>query len=618
LDATSGSELATFAGKITIGNSSATAVAGQMRFDGSGNLEFYNGTSWVRLNVSIEAGSTNFLSFNTATGELSVSNLLITDVTVNSSDNTMAAFVTGNYTGTEFQEGDVIILTLPNPTETWIHNGGIAGDITDFTQISTNIDDAYVRGLISATSPIAYNNTTGVISVATGFNIPEEGTATNQTLYWSGSQWTETSSVLINPTPSNELVTLTGKLQVGNSSATNAAGQIRWDGTNFQGYNGTTWINFDESGVPDGTATGQFLYWNGTDWVTTVNTTFDDDYSSVDFGAFINANGLVLVTPNAGMSIIDATGDITFNSSTGNIALQGGASTIITTGTNQDIVLAPNGNGSLIVEGSGNIIGSNGLGLIANSNDITIGSNTGNIILDGTANIIRTLANQDIVLSPSGNGSLIVEGSGDIIGNTNNGLNLVTTSNDININPGSGLTIFSNSKIEIGDSSAPDVAGQIRWNGTNFQGYNGSTWVDLDVQSIVQSGNSNDETLRWNGTEWEPTPNLLVSTTAITVATAINYIVDWVEVSGATTITNAHYVLLDATAAPYTVTLPASPTDGQIISFKDSGNASPSDVVTISAGANTIEGDTTVSINVPYEQIKLMWSSTAGEWLTVL
>jgi hypothetical protein len=228
------------------------------------------------------------------------------------------------------------------------------------------------------------------------------------------------------------------------------------------------------------------------------------------------------------------------------------------------------------------------------------------------------VANQDIVLSPNGNGSVIVEGSGNIIGDTGNGLNLVTTSNDININPGSGLTVFQFSKIQIDDSSAPDVAGQIRWNGANFQGYNGTTWVNLDVQSIVQSGTATNQTLRWNGTEWEETSNLLVSTTAITVATAINYIVDWVEVSGATTITNAHYVLLDATAAPYTVTLPASPTDGQIISFKDSGNASPSDVVTISAGANTIEGDNTVSINVPYEQIKLMWSSTAGEWLTVL
>jgi hypothetical protein len=38
--------------------------------------------------------------------------------------------------------------------------------------------------------------------------------------------------------------------------------------------------------------------------------------------------------------------------------------------------------------------------------------------------------------------------------------------------------------VENSDSSAPD--GTIRWNGTNFQGYNGS-WINLDLPVTVTS-----------------------------------------------------------------------------------------------------------------------------------
>jgi len=45
-----------------------------------------------------------------------------------------------------------------------------------------------------------------------------------------------------------------------------------------------------------------------------------------------------------------------------------------------------------------------------------------------------------------------------------------------------------NGKIEIGDDANPVSAGAIRWTGTSFEGYDGSTWKALDVQSTSGGG----------------------------------------------------------------------------------------------------------------------------------
>ena len=84
--------------------------------------------------ISIASGSSSYLSFDNATRELSVSNLLITDVTTNAAL-TITAYVATTPT---HQSGDIVI--LPSATggaQTWIHNGGSAGTIADYTQILT-------------------------------------------------------------------------------------------------------------------------------------------------------------------------------------------------------------------------------------------------------------------------------------------------------------------------------------------------------------------------------------------------------------------------------------------------------------------------------------------------
>ncbi|HVO76711.1 MAG TPA: hypothetical protein VMT60_01875, partial [Candidatus Bathyarchaeia archaeon] len=70
--------------------------------------------------------------------------------------------------------------------------------------------------------------------------------------------------------PSTEQLKVNGGVQLGNSSGTNA-GTIRWSGSDFEGYNGSTWQSFTAtggSGPPPGSA-GQTLRNDGSNWVAT-------------------------------------------------------------------------------------------------------------------------------------------------------------------------------------------------------------------------------------------------------------------------------------------------------------------------------------------------------------
>lgn len=135
--------------------------------EGSGNL--YYTDARARAAISIAAGSTAYLGYNSGTGELSVTNLTITDVTVDSTETSLANFVSTYYTvGNEFQEGDTIVLTnATGGPEVWMHNGGTAVSTADFVSIDSPVpSDSYIRALISGTAPVSYDNGTGIISMA--------------------------------------------------------------------------------------------------------------------------------------------------------------------------------------------------------------------------------------------------------------------------------------------------------------------------------------------------------------------------------------------------------------------------------------------------------------------
>jgi len=123
--------------------------------------------------VGIAADSANYAELVTVNGEkqLKLKPLTITDVAVDTVATSIANWVSVNYTqGDEKQEGDIVILTgVSGRAQTWIHNGGSAGDATDFVEIEgADLDAAEVRTFLSASAGIDYNSATGEFTADQG------------------------------------------------------------------------------------------------------------------------------------------------------------------------------------------------------------------------------------------------------------------------------------------------------------------------------------------------------------------------------------------------------------------------------------------------------------------
>ena len=119
---------------------------------------------------AIHSDSANFASVVAEGGinKLKIDPLTITSVTVNSSQADLAAFISNVYTGSNFQEGDIVFLTTPSPTEAYIHNGGTAGNANDFDLVNSGLSDAQIRSKLSASAGINYDAGTGAFTADQG------------------------------------------------------------------------------------------------------------------------------------------------------------------------------------------------------------------------------------------------------------------------------------------------------------------------------------------------------------------------------------------------------------------------------------------------------------------
>ena len=128
-----------------------------VRYNPGAGVQFYQNTSGGPLNssnITTEIAATDWTI-------ISDSFLSIVNVFTDSSSATLAAFVAAEYTvGNEFKEGDSIILTIPG--EVYIHNGGTAVTVADFTKIEhPALTDSAVRALFTGVNGLTYNNGTG-------------------------------------------------------------------------------------------------------------------------------------------------------------------------------------------------------------------------------------------------------------------------------------------------------------------------------------------------------------------------------------------------------------------------------------------------------------------------
>jgi hypothetical protein len=93
--------------------------------------------------------------------KLKLKPLTVTDVTVNSTATDLDDFADNVYDGSNFQEGDIVFLTSMTPTECYIHNGGTAADAGDWELVNSGLSTAQVRAMLSASSGVNYNSSTG-------------------------------------------------------------------------------------------------------------------------------------------------------------------------------------------------------------------------------------------------------------------------------------------------------------------------------------------------------------------------------------------------------------------------------------------------------------------------
>ena len=107
----------------------SSPVEGQLYFNTTdGTMYVYDGSSWdtvTHTDLTIAGDSTNYLSISNH--QLSIKAPALTSVTVDSTYTSIALFCASEYTGSEFQESDVVILTNAGSEagdRVWMHNGG--------------------------------------------------------------------------------------------------------------------------------------------------------------------------------------------------------------------------------------------------------------------------------------------------------------------------------------------------------------------------------------------------------------------------------------------------------------------------------------------------------------
>ena len=94
-------------------------------------------------------------------GELSASNLLITDVKVNTSDSSLSDYITNSASGDNLGVGDIVILTAPSANLMYIVKSGTGSQTSDFEEIQSSLTAAEIA-----------SNLTG----GTGIDVTSSGT----------------------------------------------------------------------------------------------------------------------------------------------------------------------------------------------------------------------------------------------------------------------------------------------------------------------------------------------------------------------------------------------------------------------------------------------------------
>ena len=278
----------------------------------------------------IDAGSSSMLSVTN--GKLSISNLAITDVHVDSTETSLANFISNESTvAAGLGEGDVLILTAPSAgTETYIVSGPNGSSASNYTEIESPLSAAEVGAVLQAGDGISVNSANATISA----NI-EAGTGLSKSV--SNGQITFSVDAT-----SDEIAEGSSNLYYTDSRSRSAISLEAVTGdTNLLKYNSSTGeMKVLRSDVVAEFSAGTGLSYSNGNYSLSANTDQIQEGTSNQY--FTDARARGALQAGTGISYTSGTGEIAIN-------LQGGSAISVAGNT-----IAFNGSSDDVAEGSTN------------------------------------------------------------------------------------------------------------------------------------------------------------------------------------------------------------------------------------------------------------------------
>lgn len=349
----------------------------------------------------IADGSSSMLSVSG--GKLSISNLAITDVHVDSTQTSLANFIANeSSTAASLAEGDVLILTAPSDgTETYIVSGANGSSAGNYTQIESPLSAAEVGAVLQAGDGISVNASNATISanIAAGTGLSssvsngqitfavdatsDEISEGSSNLYYTDSRSRSAISLEAVSSPDSNLMqynSSTGEMKVTLSSITDeftagtglsySNGEYALDADTDDVAEGSSNLYFTQARARGAVSGGTGLSYNsgtgafainlagGTGIGISGNTiSFNGDSDDVSEGSSnlyfsqARARGSIQADSAAGnlLSYTSSTGDLLVSTASVRGAFSGGTAIGITNG-----VIAFNGDSDDVSEGSSN------------------------------------------------------------------------------------------------------------------------------------------------------------------------------------------------------------------------------------------------------------------------
>lgn len=172
----------------------------------------------------------------------------------------------------------------------------------DSSEQRQNIRNALDGYGVGSGNVVATEGADGYISFFTG----EQTIAGDNDLFWHRAN----NRLGVGTSSPTEKVDINGGIRIGASTGDNNAGTIRWDGSNFQGNDGSGWVNLDSSGGSASGASGAVQFSNGAGGFSSDDTNlhWDDGNDRLGIGTNSPSKQFHVQNSSDAFALVESTG----------------------------------------------------------------------------------------------------------------------------------------------------------------------------------------------------------------------------------------------------------------------------------------------------------------------